>query len=323
MKGKAWLLAAALALAPVTFAHAEPRDPAKADALFREGRESMRRGDLAAACVRFAESQDLDPAPGTLLNLSDCEERLGRLLAAHRHVQGALADLPAKDDRARIARDRLAVIERRLAHVVVRLAPTAPSDARITRDGAALPSGELGADVAIDPGAHTFVLETGGRERRFDVVLRDGERRELVLEPAPVPVALPPVPPPVTPPPRASSSSTPPSPAATPTTSPSRTTAYVAAGVGVGGLVIAGVTGLVLSHKKSIVDRDCDGSARTCTTQDGVDAASSGKPLVPLFYGAAIVGLVGVGVATVLLWPSGPKATAVVAPNRIGLEGSF
>jgi hypothetical protein len=322
MKVTAWLLAGALALAPITVANAQGRDPARADTLFREGRESMRRGDLEAACARFGESQLLDPAPGTLLNLADCEERLGRLTSAYRHVQGALADLPARDDRARIARERLVVIERRLAHVVVRLAAGTASDARVLRDGAAMPPAELGADTPLDPGPHAFVLSAAGRERRVEVTLREGERREIVLELAPAPppsapavVAAPP------PPPAASSApfaANPP-----PPSTPTRTAGYVAAGVGIGGLVIAGVTGVVLAGKKSVVSRDCDGAARTCTTQEGVDAASSGKPLVPLFYGATVVGLVGVGVATVLLWPSGPRATAVIAPGRVGLEGAF
>jgi hypothetical protein len=57
-------------------------DSAAAEALFREGRDAAKHGDLETACADFAESQRLDPAPGTLLNLAECEEKLGRVASA-------------------------------------------------------------------------------------------------------------------------------------------------------------------------------------------------------------------------------------------------
>jgi hypothetical protein len=37
----------------------------------------MSKGDVAGACRKFEESDQLDTAPGTLLNLAGCNERLG------------------------------------------------------------------------------------------------------------------------------------------------------------------------------------------------------------------------------------------------------
>jgi hypothetical protein len=54
-------------------------DSATAEALFAAGREAIRRGDYQAACPMFAESNRLDPAVGTVLNLAICEEHLGQL----------------------------------------------------------------------------------------------------------------------------------------------------------------------------------------------------------------------------------------------------
>src|SRR5687768_8531645 len=56
---------------------AQPRDAAAGEALFIEGRRLMKVGDRPAACAKFAESQRLDPAVGTLANLADCEEQRG------------------------------------------------------------------------------------------------------------------------------------------------------------------------------------------------------------------------------------------------------
>ena len=67
---------------PPAPAMADTRDPAAAEALFEAGRQAATRGDWTTACPKFAESQRLDPAPGTLLNLADCEEHLGHLASA-------------------------------------------------------------------------------------------------------------------------------------------------------------------------------------------------------------------------------------------------
>src|SRR5262245_31877335 len=53
-----------------------------AEALFEEGRSALAAGDLDLACARFRESNRLDPAVGTVLNLADCEEKRGKLATA-------------------------------------------------------------------------------------------------------------------------------------------------------------------------------------------------------------------------------------------------
>ena len=57
-------------------------DSAAARALFDEGRRLASQGKYDAACPKFEESQKLDPGMGTLFNLADCVEHLGRTATA-------------------------------------------------------------------------------------------------------------------------------------------------------------------------------------------------------------------------------------------------
>src|SRR5262249_18357787 len=79
-------LGAACALAVTALAaSASAEDPrAAAQAAFVEGRRLADAGDFAAAATRFEESDRLDPALGTTLNLAACYERAGRLASAAR-----------------------------------------------------------------------------------------------------------------------------------------------------------------------------------------------------------------------------------------------
>src|SRR5262249_22570772 len=62
-------------------AHAQPAG-AEAEVLFDEGRKEMAAGRLAGACALFEQSQKLEPATTTLLNLADCREKHGELATA-------------------------------------------------------------------------------------------------------------------------------------------------------------------------------------------------------------------------------------------------
>src|SRR5688572_15173841 len=85
-------------------AHAET---GAAEALFRAGREAAKRGDHVTACVKFSESNRLEPTLGTQLNLALCEEELGNLLKAWHLLHVVTNKLPASDDRLQIARRHL------------------------------------------------------------------------------------------------------------------------------------------------------------------------------------------------------------------------
>ena len=72
-------------LASVSLASAQS---AEAEVLFRDGKKLLKAGKLAAGCDKIEASERLESSVGTLLNLGDCRERLGRLASGR---VGALA----------------------------------------------------------------------------------------------------------------------------------------------------------------------------------------------------------------------------------------
>ncbi len=73
-----------LALALVASSATSDAQPAgaQAEVLFREGRKLMAAGKLAEACAMFEQSQKLEAATTTLLNLAGCREQNGQLATA-------------------------------------------------------------------------------------------------------------------------------------------------------------------------------------------------------------------------------------------------
>ena len=282
------LLACGSGLALPSTATAQGRDPAAADALFQRAREAMARGDNATACTQFAESQRLDPAPGTLLNVAQCEEKEGKLTASLTHLNEVLEALPKDDFRVPYARAQLVALKPRVPMVTVTLAK-ATSGARVTRDDVELREGSFGVALPVDPGPHAFVVRAEGRlDAREQVTLREGQQLTVALSVGGIaPVRD----------------------AAADTNSGRRTLAIGAFAVGGAGLVTGIVTGLLFAGSASTYRNHCDASG---CDDEGLSAASRGKTLnvvSPIAFG---VGALGAGLGTYFL------LTSKRAPARPG-----
>ena len=162
----------AIVVAPVIAsapAHADPtrEDRAAATALFDEARKLADAKKYAEACPKFEAAMRLDPGMGTLFNLSDCFEQIGRTASAwsgFREV-ASMAKAENRPDREKVARDRAAALEPKLSKVRIAVpADLAGATMTITRDGSPLPSALVGSPVPFDPGAHVIRVVVEGKE---------------------------------------------------------------------------------------------------------------------------------------------------------------
>ena len=114
----------ALVVAPMVVgtaaAYAQEASPV-AEALYREGKRLIEANRVAEACIKFAESQRVEPATGTLLNLANCHEKEGKTATAwaeFTQVAGT-ADLKGQTRRAAFAHEHADALEKNLHSLVV------------------------------------------------------------------------------------------------------------------------------------------------------------------------------------------------------------
>jgi hypothetical protein len=140
---------------------------AVAEGLYRQARDLMAAGNYGEACPKFAESQRLDPATGTLLNLAACHEKQGKLATAWIEYSDALfaARRDGREDRVDFARQRADELEPKLSRLTLLLDAGADhAGLEIELDGAALGRAVVGAPMPIDPGQHTLRASAPGKK---------------------------------------------------------------------------------------------------------------------------------------------------------------
>lgn len=295
---RSWSLSLALALAcGASPARAgAPSDVAVAEALFREGRALVADGKLAEGCAKLAESQRLDPAPGTILNLGDCFERRGLFASAWgAYVESVdQAKRAGKLDQAEIAAARARDVEAKVPYLVVRVSAAVDVPGlTVTDNGAPVPRGQWGSALPVDPGEHTLAVAAPGRTTATKIVqiapiANDAEpastaARTTTFE-APTLVA-------VAPPQNLARP-----PAEGPAWSTQKSAGAITFGVGAAALVAGTAFGiLALARDGDARDAGCDD--HVCTTERGraltVDARHLATASTWLFVGGALVTVAG------------------------------
>lgn len=309
-------------------AQSPSNDTAAAQAIFDQGRRLMGQGDYVAACAKFEESQRLDPASGTALNLGTCYEHLGKFATAWSKFleAAALAKASHQLDRERFARAQATILSSRLSTIVIDVANDVPG-LEIRRNGEVVGKAQWGNPIPIDPGEHRVVASAPYRNRwETTVVVADTKQASIIHVPPLVAadsdavgsVAL-----------TASRSSTASfiedRGAVSSSGSGQRVAAYVAGGVGVVGLAMGAYFGLQSISKRNDANERCTGAS--CRDFEGValrdDARRNGDWSTATF----IVGAVGLAGGAVL-WLTAPKAeTAQVGigmtAGRVIFEGTW
>lgn len=290
-----------------TWSRSAAAEDTTAEARYREGRRAAQAEDWDRACRLFRESLDLEPAPGTLLNLADCEEHVGSFLAARAHFDAAARGFRPGDKRADYAKERLVSIAGRIPKLTVRLAPGMPPDTVIERDGLVLDRGSFGVAASVDPGEHTLVVKLPGRvDAPTKIRLVAGQAREVELsaEPGPAKPRAPVEPRVASPPPP------PPAEDRSESRSGLRVGSYVAFGAGVVGLAVGTIGGILTIGAKSDADDNCHA---TCNAA-GMDAQDRGKTWSTVSTVGFIAGGVGIASGIGLLLLSSKDSTVSAQP---------
>ena len=221
---------------PVAAHAGTAEDRAAARGHLAQAQELKKQGQPAEALPHLEESQRLDPKLGTALELADCAELAGKLVEA-RAYWAAARDQAKHDEkpqsRAR-AEQRLAAVEKRVAHLSLQLAANAPPGTQVLRNDLPVDQASLASAQPLNPGDHLVVVKAAGHEdAKYPVKLVEGDNQTLAISAGPaIAVAAPPTPPPLKivapPPPQPQDSSS--------SGSGQRTVGLIAGGVGVIGI---------------------------------------------------------------------------------------
>ncbi|WP_394830376.1 hypothetical protein LVJ94_28095 [Pendulispora rubella] len=176
---------------------------ASAETLYREGQRLLEAGQTREACIKLAESQRLEPATGTLINLATCHEKEGKTASAWMEFNQVIqeSERTNRKDRLKFAREHASALEPRLRHAVITLRGTQPG--RVISFGGKEFQPSPGTPIPVDPGEHEIVVSAPGKKTwTRKVTLADGpgtsvfdvppleDAREQPLAPSPIAVAV-------------------------------------------------------------------------------------------------------------------------------------
>lgn len=317
----------------VCSAQSSDSNKAMAVSLFDEATALMDQGAFAQACLKFANSNRLDPQLGVLLHLANCYEKDGQLASAWASWRDAAELAQARGDaRLKVAKDRASALAAKLSKLVIEVPEdSAVEGLQIRADGALVDPALWGTPVPVNAGERVLQLSAPGKLARTVRVTVAGNAavttyRVEPLDDDPAQTAAGGV--------GASPSAADPygSPRADSGTDPGatqRTLGWVTGGLGVVGLGFGLVFELQRSSKVSDRAAICptgkgcsaDEDARVNALNDEVSQAATLETIAFTAGGALLVG----GVVLLLTAPS-PRAAAAqlqfapsVSPHSAGL----
>lgn len=312
------LIGTAVVGVPQASAQPTPEGKAIAESLFREARTLMDEERYPEACRKLEESQRLDPALGTLLNMAVCHEKEGKIATAWAEFNEAMvmARREGRQERYEFAAERVSAIEPNLP----RLSILVPGDTRvegleILRNGTPIGSGAWGAALPVDPG-DVFIAARAPKRlpwtTTITIQLKEKKSVEVpLLEKAPEPE-------PVAPPPLVTQTAPPPPPQDYWNTT--RIAGVTLGGLGVATMAVGGVFGFNALKKQSDSDAYCSGA--TCTDPRGVDLSKDALRNANIANVTIGAGALVTAVGTLLFFTAGSSSEASSNPQP-GVDLAF
>ncbi|HEV8550838.1 MAG TPA: hypothetical protein VGQ57_17450 [Polyangiaceae bacterium] len=300
----------------------EARDATAAEALFEQGKALLEHGDVEAACPKFAESNRLDPATGTLYALALCHERSGKLATAWAEFieTAGRANGDHNGEREQAARQRAAALQARLSFLEIQVDPLTAGlpGLSVSYDGGTLRPAAFGTSLPVDPGTHVVRAEAPNH-RAWEGSVEVGtepERATLTVPALEALPDLPPPPPPVVPPPK-------------PLPAPRDAGAFELTPLRLGGIALgaAGLASLGFAtaasvralNEKARSEDSCDASG--CADQAGQDARIAAREAATWATVGAISGAVLLGAGVILYVVGKPAARHSQAAHTVLLVG--
>ena len=128
----------------------------KAVALCQEGRRLAAQARYGEACERFEQSLVLADGIGTRFNLADCLEHLGRTASAQSlfTAVATAAGRSGQNERARVARERAAALEARVARLSIEIESSSEVRPVVRCNGKIVSEEDWGKPLPVDPGTY-------------------------------------------------------------------------------------------------------------------------------------------------------------------------
>ncbi len=169
---------AALIVCVAARAHAQA--PSEADVAFKKGRELLKAGKYAEACVEFEKSESLDPQLGTRYNIAQCDEKTGKLAAAL-ELYRELADKDTNAQRKHISADAAAALDKRVPRVQLQI-DNPPPGLVVKLGERTVPCTGNKCEVRVDRGHYEAVASSAGYTTARASVDVDAEGATVIVK---------------------------------------------------------------------------------------------------------------------------------------------
>jgi hypothetical protein len=302
----AGVVALVFSLVHARAAAAEPTaaDVETARALYVEGLELRDRGDVETSLERFRAAHALAATPITSLELGRAMSLVGQLVEA-RELLLLVDRMPpnpsesAKATHARTeARTLAEQIRPRIPTLVVGFSPSPPRPPRVLVDGVPVPQEALASPRRVNPGRHIVYAELGGARASQDVLLLEGESKNVTLR-------------------LEGSLGAAPAPPAPASSADAGVGAWFYVGVAVAGVGVATgtITGAIALSKASTLEAECFGTRCPRSAQSDLDTS---RTMGTISTVAFVIGGLG-GALAVVGWLTSPSEHARTTDSSLRL----